>query len=79
MFIAKADIQSDSIGNYLGTITFTQMERDGPVRIHGELKNLIPNTRYHGFHVHQLRLPEGERNCSLTGPHFNPFGIVYRY
>ncbi|CAF5135409.1 unnamed protein product, partial [Rotaria sp. Silwood1] len=50
---------------------------ESPVRVTGILFNLIPNTKYHGFHVHSLALPHGEWNCSKAGDHWNPYGKTH--
>ncbi|CAF3979332.1 unnamed protein product [Adineta steineri] len=72
--IAEADIHIDSSPVSIGTLTFTQRDfPPAPVRISGTLKNLIPNTRYHGFHVHTFALTEGDWNCNHVGAHWNPF------
>lgn len=74
-WVAKADLHIDSSSVSIGTITFTQKDVHlAPVRVTGILKNLIPNTRYHGFHVHMFALPDGEWNCSHAGDHWNPYG-----
>jgi hypothetical protein len=74
-WIARADLHADSSLLPTGTLIFTQSDILGsPVRVTGRLFNLMPNTRYHGFHVHMFALPDGEWNCSRTGDHWNPYG-----
>jgi hypothetical protein len=58
-------------------LIFTQTDFLGStVRVTGILFNLMPNTRYHGFHVHTFALLDGEWNCSQAGEHWNPYGII---
>ncbi len=74
-WIARADLHADSSPFPIGTLIFTQPNIPGsPVRVFGQLFNLIPNTKYHGFHVHNFALPNGEWNCSRAGDHWNPYG-----
>ncbi len=61
----------------MGTLIFTQADFLGsPVRVTGTLFNLMPNTQYHGFHVHMFALLDGEWNCSRAGDHWNPYGTI---
>lgn len=74
-WIARADLHADSSSLPIGTLIFTQPDFLGSsVRVSGSLFNLIPNTRYHGFHVHMFALPDGEWNCAKAGDHWNPYG-----
>lgn len=77
IWIARADLRADSSLLSTGTLIFTQPDIIGsPVRVTGRLFNLMPNTRYHGFHVHLFALPDGEWNCSKAGDHWNPYGEI---
>lgn len=76
IWTARADIHADASSSYIGTLIFTQPDLVGsPVHVTGILKNLIPNTRYHGFHVHAYPIPENRWNCSEAGDHWNPYGM----
>lgn len=74
---ARADLHADSSAFPIGTLIFTQPDFLGSnVRVTGSLFNLMPNTRYHGFHVHMFALPDGEWNCARAGEHWNPYGTI---
>ncbi|CAF3448374.1 unnamed protein product [Rotaria socialis] len=74
VWVAKANLHIDSSSVSIGTITFIQKDIPlAPVRVTGTLKNLTPNTKYHGFHVHMLSLPDNEWNCAGAGAHWNPY------
>ncbi|CAF2127318.1 unnamed protein product [Rotaria magnacalcarata] len=74
IWVAKANLHIDSSSVSVGTITFTQKDIPlAPVRVAGTLKNLTPNTKYHGFHVHMFSLPDNEWNCANAGAHWNPY------
>lgn len=74
-WIARADLHADSSPVPIGTLVFSQPDFLGSsVYVSGSLFNLIPNTRYHGFHVHMFALPDGEWNCAKAGDHWNPYG-----
>ena len=73
---ARADLHADSNFLPMGTLLFTQLDGpNAPVRVTGRLTNLVPNTEYHGFHVHIFALPDFELNCSMAGDHWNPYGF----
>ncbi|CAF1442799.1 unnamed protein product [Rotaria sordida] len=77
-WVARADLHADSSSLPAGTLIFTQADFLGsPVRVTGTLINLIPNTKYHGFHVHMFGLPNGEWNCSKAGDHWNPYSTIH--
>ena len=76
-WVARADLHADLSSISMGTLMFTQADFLGsPVRVTGSLTNLIPNTRYHGFHVHMFGLADDEWNCSQAGDHCNPYGTI---
>jgi Cu/Zn superoxide dismutase len=76
-WVARADLHVDSSPMPIGTLIFTQPDFLGStVRVTGTLFNLIPNTMYHGFHVHTFALPDGEWNCTKAGEHWNPYGTI---
>ncbi len=78
MWVARADLHVDASPLPIGTLMFTQSDYVGStVRVTGTLFNLIPNTRYHGFHVHTFALLDGELNCSNAGDHWNPYGTIF--
>merc|ERR1712079_748479 len=67
---AKVTIVSDSgdTNGITGEITFTQEEKDSPIRISGTVRNLPAGG--HGFHVHEKK--HTGTDCSTAGGHFNP-------
>ncbi len=78
MWVARADLHADSSFLPVGTLTFIQTDILGSsVRVTGKLFNLMPNTRYHGFHVHMFALPNDELDCTKAGDHWNPYGMFF--
>jgi hypothetical protein len=77
-WVARADLHADSFPIPMGSLIFSQADSPGsPVSVTGTLFNLIPNTQYHGFHVHMFPLFGGLLNCSYAGEHWNPYGNLF--
>jgi Cu-Zn family superoxide dismutase len=65
---------------FIGTIWFTQMNIDSPVRVDIDLYGPAKDG-FHGLHVHEKNIKNLCRNnnknvkdcCSLLGGHFNPY------
>ena len=66
---AVAVVRSDAV---TGTVTFSQVSPDAPVRLAVNITGLEPGL--HGFHVHQLGDTSG--GCGSMGGHFNPVSSV---
>jgi len=70
---AVSTLHSDSGSTTRGFLVFTQFTPKGSIIIRGIIEGLIPNTTYHGFHVHEMNGGNTTTNCTTSGPHFNPY------
>ncbi|CAF0944884.1 unnamed protein product [Didymodactylos carnosus] len=69
---ATATLHPDSNSSAKGFVIFTQLNPSSSVVVRGIINGLVPNTQYHGFHVHEKN-PGNTTNCTAAGAHFNPY------
>ncbi|CAF0968470.1 unnamed protein product [Didymodactylos carnosus] len=74
---ARANVHLSDSKTSIGTLYFIQGQRSSPVIIRGNLAGLIPNTTYHGFHVHTSKVDDQRPNCTAANAHFNPFNRTH--
>ncbi len=69
---AKCVLVQNGNSGVNGTISFEQSASTEPVKVTGEVYNLIAT---HGFHIHEA--PVTNNNCTTALGHYNPFNVAH--